>query len=300
MKTVTKNGLTVSKMCLGCMHMGTRLSQEQSFAMLDHYFEAGGRFLDTSNNYAFWMEGASGGESEEMLNRWLIARGCRDKLVIATKVGAQPTVPGTGFETAEGLSRDAIIQGVEASMQRLGVDHIELYYAHVEDVETPQDETLRAFEDLKASGKVGVIGCSNHSAKALNNPTYQVLQQRLTYLSVAKNVKIWPQKGFDREVFEASSEKLVVAYAALGAGAYAGAKLPPMYDISDNHRRLRVVARQAKRLQITPSQVVLSWLMAHGVVPLIASSQKGRLKENLAALDVSLDAVAIIELGPLA
>src|SRR3954469_8202356 len=92
------NGVDVGPICLGCMDFGTRVSEERAFAVLDRFVERGGALLDTANNYA---RGAPG-ESEALLGRWLRSRGARDDVLLATKVGARPTVPGAGFETAEG------------------------------------------------------------------------------------------------------------------------------------------------------------------------------------------------------
>src|SRR4051812_35215959 len=124
---------TAGPFCLGCMNFGTRVPEDAAFAVLDRFLERGGRFVDTANNYAFWEPGGHGGESERLLGRWLASRGSRDDIVLATKAGANPTVPGTGLETAEGLAGPAIEQAIDASLQRLGTDHVDLYYAHVDD-----------------------------------------------------------------------------------------------------------------------------------------------------------------------
>jgi aryl-alcohol dehydrogenase-like predicted oxidoreductase len=111
----------VSALSLGAMLMGSRTDEATSFAILDRFVEAGGTFIDTSGNYAFWVHGTQGGESEELLGRWRRSRGIGDEIVIATKVGARPLAPSTGFDTAlDGLAVKAIRESAERSMSRMG------------------------------------------------------------------------------------------------------------------------------------------------------------------------------------
>ncbi|MBY8853190.1 aldo/keto reductase, partial [Saccharothrix sp. MB29] len=124
--------MVVCALCLGTLPFGKFVDEETSFAIMDRFVEAGGTFLDTANNYVFW-DGGTGDESEEVVGRWLAARGNRDEVVVATKVGARPRTPGTGLENAEGLAGDVVRSAAEASLKRLGTDRIDLYYSHVED-----------------------------------------------------------------------------------------------------------------------------------------------------------------------
>ena len=130
-------GERVSALCLGCMHFGTRVDEETSRGLLDQYADCGGGFLDTANNYAFWVNGFVGGESEELLGRWMRDRGNRNDIFLATKVGAKPLFEGGSFEDAEGLSAEAITRAAEESLRRLKTDRIDLYYAHIDDRTTP-------------------------------------------------------------------------------------------------------------------------------------------------------------------
>src|SRR5215470_10201250 len=133
---------SVSVLSLGAMLMGSRTDEATSFAILDRFVEAGGTFIDTSGNYAFWVHGTQGGESEELLGRWRRSRGIGDEIVIATKVGARPLAPSTGFRAAlDGLSAKAIRESAERSMSRMGVSRLDLMYAHVEDPAVPLSET---------------------------------------------------------------------------------------------------------------------------------------------------------------
>ena len=145
--------LQVSPLCFGTMYFGTKVSQSDSFSLLDQFLTAGGNFIDTANNYAFWMENGVGDESENTLGAWLKERKNRDKVVLATKVGARPRHPGGGLDDAEGLSHNTIIREVENSLKRLETDYIDLYYAHVDWYEYALEERLKAFDLLVTQGK---------------------------------------------------------------------------------------------------------------------------------------------------
>src|ERR1700733_335953 len=163
--TDPKTRREVSVLSLGAMHFGTATDEATSFAILDRYVEAGGTFIDTSGNYAFWANGTQGGESEELLGRWRRSRGVGEEIVIATKVGARPLAPGTSFtDNAEGLSATVIRESAERSLDRLGLSRLDLLYAHIEDPAVPLDETVEAFAALVAEGTVGLLGVSNHWA----------------------------------------------------------------------------------------------------------------------------------------
>ena len=143
----------VSVLSLGAMLMGSRTDEATSFAILDRYVEAGGTFIDTSGNYAFWVNGTQGGESEELLGRWRRSRGIRDEVVIATKVGARPLAPSFSFDgPMDGLSAKAIRESASRSMARLGVSRLDLMYAHIEDPAVPLEETVVGFAELVAFG----------------------------------------------------------------------------------------------------------------------------------------------------
>ncbi|GAB7303997.1 hypothetical protein MAFF212519_18650 [Clavibacter michiganensis] len=153
------SGLEVLPLSFGGNVFGWTADEATSFQLLDAYTAAGGNFIDTADVYSAWKPGNSGGESEEIIGRWLASRGRPDDLVIATKVGAH--------EAAKGTSRDSVRRGVEASLRRLGVDAIDLYYAHVDDQDTPIEETVTALAELVAEGKVRAIGASNFTAERL-------------------------------------------------------------------------------------------------------------------------------------
>ena len=198
----------VSVLSLGAMLMGSRTDEATSFAILDRFVEAGGTFIDTSGNYAFWVNGTQGGESEELLGRWRRSRGIGDEIVIATKVGARPLAPSAGFVGADGsviemdgLSAKAIRESAERSMARMGVSRLDLMYAHISDPAVPLAETVEGFAELVSLGMVGLLGVSNHwawmveraraLAAASGLPGYEVLQYCHTYLRQRADSPSW-------------------------------------------------------------------------------------------------------------
>src|SRR5439155_10818363 len=137
-----RSGLSVSPICLGGNVFGWTADERTSFSILDAWVDAGFNFIDTADVYSRWAPGHTGGESESVIGKWLKKSGKRDRVVIATKVGMQ--MPGLGT----GLTRSLIERGVDDSLRRLQVDHIDLYYAHADDATTPLEETLAAFDRL--------------------------------------------------------------------------------------------------------------------------------------------------------
>ena len=154
-------GIEVSGLCLGANVFGWSADAEQSFAVLDAFTEAQGTFIDTADSYMWRKPGNSGGESETILGDWMAARGNRDRMVIATKVGSLPGREGLGGETIKAACED--------SLRRLRTDHIDVYYAHRDDPDTAQEETLDAFDALVREGKVRAVAASNFSAERLRS-----------------------------------------------------------------------------------------------------------------------------------
>ncbi len=150
--------LDVFPLCLGGNVFGWSIDEQRSFAVLDAYVAGGGNFIDTADSYGRRGPGGAG-ESERIIGRWIAARGNREQLVIATKVGMSPDL--------RRLSRATIRRGIDASLQRLGIDTIDVYYAHQDDPDTPLAETLGAFGELIGEGKIRHAAASNYSAARL-------------------------------------------------------------------------------------------------------------------------------------
>jgi aryl-alcohol dehydrogenase-like predicted oxidoreductase len=309
------NRRSVSALCLGAMNLGSTTDPETAAAILDRFVAAGGTFIDTANNYNQWT--GDGDESEKLLGSWMHSRGNRDQLVIATKCGARTTTPGNpDDQNWEGLGATAIAAAVEGSLTRLGVDRIDLYYAHIDNRSTPLEETVAAFGRLAADGIVDLVGCSNTTSWRLERARrlaadqgvaqYSVIQQHHTYL--------WPtplaQPPFQRlgtphfphagvEHFDYLNEHrdmTLVAYASLLGGSYARAERPLPVQRGFAHpsayARFEVLRQVAQKLGATPNQVVLAWMLHQDpiVIPLFGASSLGQLDEALDAVEIRLDA----------
>jgi aryl-alcohol dehydrogenase-like predicted oxidoreductase len=307
-KMLGNTGEKVSQFCLGCMYFGSRIDEPQSYKLLDQYIDAGGSFLDTANNYAFWVDGFQGGESEQVLGRWMHERGNRNKLFLSTKVGFNmpPRVPIS-------LSRKTIIEFCEKSLKQLQTDHIDLYYAHWDHRETPLEETLAAFDQLVQQGKIRYIGCSNmltwriEKARILsrqnNWPEFCCTQLRHSYLRPKTGLQAFlnghvPVNTDTLDYAKTNADNFtLVAYSALLGGVYTDPdhqipdfNQPESYDVLDKQARLKVLAEIAKESGATANQVVLAWITQSdpGMISLISSSSTERLQENIDADQVVL------------
>ena len=149
-----RTGLKVSELCLGTMQWGWTADEATAFAVMDAFVEGGGNFIDTADVYSRWAPGNPGGVSEEIIGRWMKARGNRQDIVLATKARGRMWEGPNG----EGLSRGHLMRAVDDSLRRLQTDYIDLYQTHADDRETPFDETLRALDDMVRAGKVRYIG----------------------------------------------------------------------------------------------------------------------------------------------
>lgn len=303
-----RSDLMVSPLCLGGNVFGWTADEATSFEILDAYADAGLNFIDTADVYSTWAPGHTGGESETIIGKWMKARGNRDRLVIATKVGSEMG------PSQKGLSKSYIRSAVEASLQRLQTDYIDLYQSHRDDLETPQQETLQAYEELIRDGKVRAIGASNFTAERLKEalaistelglPRYESLQNKYN-LS-------------DRAEYEAELEPLcrkeeigVIPYYGLASGFLTG-KYRSEADfgksvrggrmagyLNDRGKRiLSALDAVADRKNATPAQVALAWLMARPglTAPIASATSVEQLKDIVAATRLSLDESNIEEL----
>ncbi|MER7477892.1 aldo/keto reductase [Streptomyces sp. NPDC126510] len=300
----------VSVLALGAMLFGSVTDEATSFALLDRYVEAGGNFIDTSDNYAFWVDGGQGGQSEELLGRWRRSRGVGDEIVIATKLGARPLAPGTGYvDNPEGLSAKVIRESADRSRERLGIATIDLLYAHIEDHTVEPQETVEGFAALVAEGTVGLLGASNHAvwrveraralAAAAGLPGYEVLQYAHTHLRPRADVPggLFPDGSLGYAgpdligYLRAEPGLALVAYSPLLRGAYARPeRMPAEFDHPGTPARLAVLRDVARETGATVNQVVLAWQIGGDlpVVPLAGVSSVAQLEENLAAVDLEL------------
>ncbi|GAB6938228.1 aldo/keto reductase [Isoptericola variabilis] len=302
----------VSTLCLGTMWFGTRTDEETSFAILDRFVEAGGTFLDTANNYNAWGLGY-GRDSEDVLGRWLASRGSRDQVRLATKVGAAKKDPNLPLQMEEprnyqGLGAETIAREARESLRHLGVDHLDAYYGHVDDYDTPLAETVGAFGKLQAEGLVGITGISNvalhrvvearEEARRQGVAPYGLVQQQLTYPYPRPDVgrhnwASYELLDYARASSEAGSPLTVVAYSPLMQGALVRDDRPLWdgFDHPTTHERLRVLREVADEIGATPNQVVLAWLLGGPVpvVPIVGAGSLAQLEEILGAAELDLD-----------
>ena len=288
---------------LGTMYFGTRIDEAMSFALLDRYVDAGGRMLDTANCYAFWSSPTGhGGQSEALLGRWLAVNpGIREELVIATKVGVEPAADGG----IEGLSAQVIERESARSLERLGIDAIDLYWAHGEDRSTDLEETVAAFGELVARGVARRLGVSNHPtwrverarglARALGVEPWSALQLTTSYVDPRPGAQV-PGKdhrfGFvtDETVdyLDEHPELELWVYSPLVQGAFDrdDRPFPEAYDHPGTTARLAELTRAAESRGVPRSRLVLAWLMAKGWSPIIGVSTLEQLDSALASVDL--------------
>jgi aryl-alcohol dehydrogenase-like predicted oxidoreductase len=298
-----RSPLELYPLCLGTNVLGRTLDEAAAFPVLDAYVEAGGNCLDTADVY-------SAGQSEQIIGSWMKARGNREQVLIATKLG-HSMGPGK-----QGLSAKYIQEAVEASLRRLQTDYIDLYQAHNDDPETPLEETLQAFDALIRQGKVRVIGASNYSATRLAE-ALRISQQHgyARYESLQPLYNLVEREAYERELEPLCREQEigVIGYYALAAGFLTGKYRPdkPLPESRRaqsvqarymNERGFRILAeveRVAARLGATPAQVSLAWMMARpGVTaPIASATSVQQLHELVGAVTLQLDTEAITALN---
>lgn len=284
LKPLGRSGLQVSPLTFGGNVFGWTVDERDSFALLDAWLDAGFNTIDTADVYSAWVPGHAGGESETIIGKWLRASGKRDRIVLATKVG-KPMGPDR-----KGLKPAYIRAAVEASLQRLQTDHIDLYQSHDDDQETPLEESLGAFTDLIREGKVRAIGASNYTAERLSL-ALETSQRH----GLARYESLQPLYNlYDRAVFEDALQAVcrqhevgVINFYALAAGFLTG-KYREAADAGKsargtntvrkylNPRGLRILVALdavAERHNTRPGVVAVAWLLTRpGVTSPIASA----------------------------
>lgn len=227
------SSLNVSVLGFGAINLGSKINEKDSFTLLSEYIANDGNFIDTSNNYAVW-NGGDGSESEKTIGKWIQKYAHRNDVVIATKLGALPKdLNKRDFSDMQGLSRSVILESVKKSLDNLNVDHIDLLYLHVDDYNTPQEETLGTLNELVKEGLIKEIGCSNftswriESARNIclknNYKFFCAIQQRYSYLNPTIDSNFSPQIPVNQDLKEYLSyykDLTLVAYSPLLHGQY--------------------------------------------------------------------------------
>ena len=303
-----QSSLHVYPITFGGNVFGWTADEAMSFKLLDAFVAAGFNFIDTADVYSRWHPGNKGGESETIIGNWLKARGNRDKVIIASKLGIEMA------PEKKGLSRKYMMQAVEDSLRRLKTDYIDLYQSHRDDPETPIEETLSAYADLIKQGKVREIGASNFSAARLAESL-----KISTEKSLPRYQSLQPQYSLvERAEFEGPLEDLclkekigVIGYYSIASGFLTGKYRSkadaegrargPRVDKYLNDYGFGVIAALddvAKRYNAKPVQVAMAWLIARPSVtaPIASATTLDQLAELLKSAELTLDAAAIAQI----
>lgn len=301
--TLGTTGLSVYPLCLGGNVFGWSANESESHSVLDAYATAGGNFVDTADMYSEWHDGNIGGESESIIGSWMHSRKNRSEVIIATKVAKLSTRPG--------LSAANIISAAEDSLRRLNTDYIDVYYAHEDDTNVSQEETLDAFEQLIKQGKVRHIGASNFSAPRLQSAldlsaakdltSYEVLQPHfnlvardeyegaLATVAVAHNVAVLPY-------FSLAAGFLTGKYTKGAQVDSVRAEDVDEYATDRAWAILDAVRDIATELSTSVSAVSLAWLRAQPgtVVPIASARTVAQLEEIMPIVTLSQDHVSTL------
>lgn len=318
-----KNKDYVSQLCLGSMLMGTVIDKDTSFEILDNFINSGGNFIDTANCYAWWIGKGEyiGNESEQLLGEWMKRRRNRNNIFLATKSGARLKHPdkirGTDgipkWENVvadyEGSSKQTVRNAVEASLQRLQTDYIDLYYVHIDDRSIKLEETLEVLNELVKEGKIRNIGCSNYRTWRLaearkisdinNWVSYTAIQQQYSYFQPKFGADFGASVNANQELFnycESNKDVTILAYSPLLKGIYDDEKKRnnyynwSLFDTDDNKKRLETLTHLAQSIGITNNNLVLAWMLHHQplVIPILGFSSKGQYIENIKSLSIQL------------
>ena len=290
-----QSAIHTAPLAFGGNVFGWTVEKARGFELLDAFVDEGFTLIDTADVYSKWVDGHEGGESETMIGEWLAARGRRDRVQIATKVGMMGP-----------LTAADIAASIDASLKRLQTDYVDLYYSHKDDADTPLDETLEAYAKLIQAGKVRAIGASNYAAGRLEQalkvsadkdlPRYEALQPEYNLM----------ERGFEQDLAPlCRSEGIgVMTYSSLASGFLSG-KYHEESDTKDKERGSRVKAyvksdrgqrvlkaldEVSEAVDAPPAQVAIAWVIANpAVTAAIASATSlDQLKDLTAAVRLTL------------
>lgn len=290
--------LDVFPLCLGGNVFGWSIDEESSFAVLDAFSQAGGNFIDTADSYGRGGPGGAG-ESERIIGRWMASRGNRDELVIATKVGMSPDL--------HGLSAATIARGIDASLERLGIDTVDLYYAHRDDPDTPLEETLGAFGALIENGKIRHAAGSNYSASRLSEAL--AIGERTgmaRYVALQPHYNLMERTEYEGELAAVCEQNglACLPYFGLAKGFLTGKysregelpDSPRAHSVRDSYFNERgfavldALGEIAGAHETSFAAVALAWLLAQRTVlaPIASATSSEQLAELLASVELRL------------
>jgi aryl-alcohol dehydrogenase-like predicted oxidoreductase len=297
----------VFPLCLGGNVFGWTIDEPRSFEVLDAYVEAGGNFIDTADMYG--RRGIGGaGESERIIGRWMAVRGNREQLVIATKVGMSADSPG--------LSRENIRRGIAGSLERLGIERVDLYYAHKDDPDTPLEQTLGAFGELIDEGRIGHAAASNYSAERLAQAIGVGAGAGMaSYVALQPHYNLVERDEYEGEP-EAVCERYGLAcipYFGLARGFLTGkyrlggseidspraAGVREAYFNDRGFAVLQALDEVADAHDVSVAAVALAWLLAQPTVlaPIASATSPEQLRDLLDCAELELTAAELERLS---
>lgn len=295
------------RLVLGGNVFGWTADEATSFAVLDAFYEAGGRMVDTADMYSAWVPGHRGGESETVVGAWMKARGNRKDMRIATKLN--------GANQPGGLAPDKIERALEASLRRLQTDHVDLYYAHRDDTQTPLDQIAAGFDAQVRAGKVRAVGASNFTADRLRAAREAALAGGFAPYTVIQNEYNLLVRGqHEGPMCDLCLAEGVAAlpYYGLAAGFLTGkyrteadlAKSPrgqgaPKRHLAESLAMLGRMDNVAAEMGATLAQVALAWILARpGIAaPIASATSVAQVKELTGATHIKLSPEQIAALG---
>jgi len=307
MTLIGSSDLDVFPLGLGGNTFGWTSDEETSFAVLDAYVAGGGNFIDTADLYSAWLPGHSGGESESIIGHWLTARGNRDSVVIASKVGAHPQL--------RGLARANVLAAADASLARLRTDRIDLYYVHYDDPKTPVAEAAGVFSELQKAGKIRHVGLSNFTAPRLREWLAAADAEGFTRpVALQPHYNLVERASYETELAPVAAEfgLGVLPYYGLASGFLAG-KYRSAADNGGTARQpsaaryltpsglavLAALDSVAAERGVAPATVALAWLRTRPdvVAPLASARTVEQLPALLASatLDLTADEIESLD-----
>ncbi|MET7270867.1 aldo/keto reductase [Streptomyces flaveolus] len=306
LRKLGSSDLEVFPLALGGNVFGWTADQDTSFAVLDAYTAAGGNFVDTADSYSAWVEGNGGGESETLIGKWLAARGNRADVVIATKVSQHPEYPG--------LSAANIKAAADASLRRLGTDHIDLYYTHFDKPEVPVEEIIGALDELVRAGKVRHIAASNITAERLAaSLEFSDREGLARYVALQPHYNLVSRDTYEGELRDLAERAglAAVPYYALASGFLTGKYRPgaavdspraggaAKHLESERGRRVLTALDEISGAHGVPvATVALAWLAAQPTVaaPIASARTVEQLPALLGVADLELTEAEVLRL----
>ncbi|MGO1192446.1 MAG: aldo/keto reductase [Nesterenkonia sp.] len=305
MTRIPRTDLDVFPLNLGGNTFGWTSDKDASFAVLDAFVAAGGNFIDTADLYSVWGDGLQGGESETVIGEWLAARGNREKLIIATKVGGLPARPGLSAENVE--------TALNESLQRLQTDYVDLYYAHYDDESVSIADQVRTAHSLVESGRVRHLALSVYSPERMREWFEVASSERLTVpVAIQPQYNLIHRRDYEQDyaAIAADYDAAVFPFFGLASGVLTG-KYRSRDDAQGKARQgfvqdllsddaLAVVdalVEVAESRSVEPATIALAWLLAKGVTaPIASASTAEQLPALLAAPTVELTAAEVQKL----